>query len=300
MSEDTNGTVILSPLPLITPPLRKIMTTPAQHTVFFISDGTGITAETLGHSLLSQFDGTPHTQVRMPFIDTEDKVRDCVARIAAAKARDGTRPIVVSTLVNPAAVAILRTADALILDFFSAFIAPLEAEFGVKSSHTIGRSHSRVNSSEYVARIEAINFTLAHDDGISSADLDKADVILVGVSRSGKTPTSLYLALQFGIKAANYPLIPEDFERNRLPDGLANHRHKLFGLSITPERLTSIRQERRPDSKYASPENCRWEIEQAQKLMRREGIRWLDSTTKSIEEIGATLLQTIKIERPFY
>ncbi|MFZ2629466.1 MAG: pyruvate, water dikinase regulatory protein [Rugosibacter sp.] len=276
------------------------MNIPARHTVFFISDGTGITAETLGHSLLSQFEGINHTQVRMPFIDSVDKARNCVARIAEAKARDGSRPIVVSTLVNSEAVSVLREADALILDFFGAFTAPLEEEFGVKSSHTIGRSHSRVNSSEYVARIDAINFTLAHDDGVSDADLDKADIILVGVSRSGKTPTSLYLAIQFGIKAANYPLIPEDFERNKLPDGLAKHKHKLFGLTISPERLASIRQERRPDSTYASIKNCRWEIEQAQKLMHREGIQWLDSTTKSIEEIGATLLQTINIDRRAY
>jgi hypothetical protein len=276
------------------------MNIPARHTVFFISDGTGITAETLGHSLLSQFEDIHHTQVRMPFIDSVAKARNCVARIAEAKARDGSRPIVVSTLVNPEAVSVLCEADALILDFFGAFIAPLEAELGIKSSHTIGRSHSRVNSSEYVARIDAINFTLAHDDGVSDADLDKADVILVGVSRSGKTPTSLYLAIQFGIKAANYPLIPEDFERNKLPDGLAKHKHKLFGLTISPERLASIRQERRPDSTYASIKNCRWEIEQAQKLMRREGIQWLDSTTKSIEEIGATLLQTINIDRRAY
>lgn len=276
------------------------MNTPARHTVFFISDGTGITAETLGHSLLSQFEGISHTQVRMPFIDSVDKARDCVIRIDEAKTRDGSRPIVVSTLVNPEAVIVLRKADALILDFFGAFIAPLEAELGIKSSHTIGRSHSRVNSSEYVARIDAINFTLAHDDGVSNADLDKSDVILVGVSRSGKTPTSLYLAIQFGIKAANYPLIPEDFERNKLPDGLAKHKNKLFGLTISPERLASIRQERRPDSTYASIKNCRWEIEQAQKLMRREGIHWLDSTTKSIEEIGATLLQTVNIERRTY
>lgn len=145
--------------------------------------------------------------------------------------------------------------------------------------------------------MDAINFTLAHDDGVSSTELDKSDVILVGVSRSGKTPTSLYLAIQFGIKVANYPLIPEDFERNKLPDGLTKHRHKLFGLTINPDRLSAIRQERRPDSTYASLENCRWEIEQAQKMMRREGIEWLESTTKSIEEIGATLLQTLKIDR---
>lgn len=273
------------------------MDSSAPHTVFFISDGTGITAETLGHSLLSQFESFQYKQVRMPFIDSVDKTRESIARIDEARIRDGHRPIVVSTLVNPEAVAVLKQADALILDFFGAFIAPLEAEFGIQSSHTIGRSHSRVNSSEYVARIDAINFTLAHDDGVSNDNLDKSDVILVGVSRSGKTPTSLYLAIQYGIKVANYPLIPEDFERNRLPEGLALHKQKLFGLTIAPERLSSIRQERRPNSTYASLQNCRWEIEQAQKLMRREGIPWLDSTAKSIEEIGATLLQNVNLER---
>jgi len=272
----------------------------ARHTIFFVSDGTGITAETLGHSLLSQFEGIQTAQVRMPFIDSAAKAADCVAKINAAGTKDGNRAIVISTLVNPETVTILRQANALILDFFGAFISPLEAEFGMKSSHTIGRSHSLVNSAEYLARMEAINFTLAHDDGVSNAELDKADVIIIGVSRSGKTPTSLYLAIQFSIKVANYPLIPEDFERNKLPDGLTKHRHKLFGLTIDPERLSAIRQERRPGSTYASLENCRWEIEQAQKMMRREGIEWLESTTKSIEEIGATLLQTLKIDRRTY
>ena len=272
----------------------------ASRTVFFISDGTAITAETLGHSLLSQFEDLQFTQVRMPFVDSVDKARHCVAKIRAAAKADGVRPIVVSTQVNPLVAAALRSGDALILDFFEAFIAPLEAELGARSTHTIGRSHGRANSQDYSARIEAINFTLAHDDGISDADLDQADVILVGVSRSGKTPTSLYLALQFGIKAANYPLIPEDFERMRLPGTLEKHRRKLFGLTIGPERLAQIRRERRPDSRYAAPDNCRYEVESAQKLMRREGIRWLDSTTKSIEEIAATLMQTIKLDRHTY
>lgn len=266
-------------------------------TVFFVSDGTGITAETLGHSLLSQFENVELRQVRMPFIDSVEKVRDCVQSITEARLRDGQRPIVVSTLVAPAIAGELRRVDAIILDFFEAFIAPLEAELGVKSTHTIGRSHGVANSRSYAARIEAVNFTLAHDDGISNTDLDKADVILVGVSRSGKTPTSVYLALQFGIRVANYPLIPEDFERSRMPDSLGKHRQKLFGLTIGPERLAQIREERRPNSNYASLENCRWEIDQAQKLMRREGIRWLDSTTKSIEEIAATLMQTVKLDR---
>ena len=265
-------------------------------TVFFISDGTGITAETLGHSLLSQFENIRFKQVRMPFIDSVEKVRDCVQLITEARLKDGIRPIVVSTLVEPAVAAVLRGVDAIILDFFEAFLAPLEAELGVKSTHLMGRSHGGADSSNYAARMEAVNFTLAHDDGVSNTDLEKSDVILIGVSRSGKTPTSLYLALQFGIRVANYPLIPEDFERNRMPETLSQHRHKLFGLTIAAERLTQIRQERRPNSTYASLDNCRWEIEQAQKMMRREGIRWLDSTTKSIEEIAATLMQTVKLE----
>jgi [pyruvate, water dikinase]-phosphate phosphotransferase / [pyruvate, water dikinase] kinase len=269
-------------------------------TVFFISDGTGITAETVGHSLLSQFEGISYHQERIPFIDTAQKAQECRRRIDAAGIRDGVRPVVVSTLVDPVVASPVREANALHLDFISTFIVPLEAELGMKPSRAIGRSHSGATTQDYATRIEAINFTLAHDDGVSNADLDKADVILVGVSRCGKTPTSLYLALQFGVKAANYPLIPEDFERNRLPQGLGKHRSKLFGLTITPERLTQIRQERRPDSKYAALDNCRWEIDQAERLMRREGIRWLSSTTKSIEEIAATLMQTIELDRHSY
>lgn len=269
-------------------------------TVFFVSDGTGITSETVGHSLLSQFEGISYRQERMPFIDTREKAMECRRRIDEAGIRDGVRSVVVSTLVDPLVAQPIHDANALHLDFISAFIAPLETELGIKSSRAIGRGHSGASSQDYAARIDAINFTLAHDDGVSNADLDKADVILVGVSRCGKTPTCLYLALQFGIKAANYPLIPEDFERDCLPEELTRHRDKLFGLTIAPERLTQIRRERRPDSKYASMENCQWEIDQAEKLMQRENIRWLSSTTKSIEEIAATLMQTTKLDRHSY
>jgi hypothetical protein len=164
----------------------------------------------------------------------------------------------------------------------------------VKSTHTIGRSHNIVDSEEYKNRIEAINFSLAHDDGQSHKSLSTADVILVGVSRSGKTPTSLYLAMQYGMKTANYPLIPEDFERGKLPSALPPFKSKMFGLSITAERLSEIRNERMPGSKYASLANCRYEVNEAEQMMRREGIRWLSSTTKSIEEIATTILQEIK------
>ena len=273
------------------------MTDRHARTVFFISDGTGITAETLGHSLLTQFEGIDFRQVRLPFVSTLSQARECLLQIRHAAERDGIRPIVVTTLVDPNISKILREADALFLDFFEAFIVPLEDELGAKSTHTIGRSHGQASSKDYSNRIEAVNFTLAHDDGASDLNLDRAEVILVGVSRSGKTPTSLYLALQFGIRAANYPLIPEDFERKKLPEVLYRHHAKLFGLTIAPERLHQIRTERRPDSEYASLANCRFEIEEAQKLMKREGVRWMDSTTKSIEEIATMIMQAVKLDR---
>ena len=259
--------------------------------VFFVSDGTGITSETLGHSVLAQFDRLRVRVHRVSFVDSPDKARDAVTRINEVAIRHRTRPVVFSTLVDPAANEILRSATALILDLFETFLVPLEHELGMKSTHTVGRFHTMSDSEQYKNRIEAINFALTHDDGQMAAGLQAADVILVGVSRSGKTPTSLYLAMQYGVKTANYPLIPEDFERGELPSALPPHRQRIFGLTISAERLAEVRRERRPNSRYASLENCLYEVSQAERLMRREGIRWLSSTTKSIEEIAATILQ---------
>jgi regulator of PEP synthase PpsR (kinase-PPPase family) len=264
-----------------------------QRTIFFVSDGTGITAEALGHSLLSQFEGLKIRQVRMPFIDTPDKLDACLAQIAAAHESDGVRPIVVTTLVRNDMAQRLAQADALVMNFFASFIAPLEAELGVPANHMMGRAHIGPSSQDYLARISAIDFAVAHDDGVTERGLEAADIILVGVSRSGKTPTSLYLALQFGLKAANYPLIPEDFERNALPSGLLKYRDKLYGLSISAERLSRIREERRPGSTYAALANCRREIVQAEEMMRVHDIPWLDTSSKSIEEIAATLMQRL-------
>ncbi len=269
----------------------------AIRTVFFVSDGTGITAETFGHSLLAQFEGVALKELRVPFIDTMEKAADVIERINNVSRVDHLRPIVFSTLVDPEINYAVRCAHGLFLDMIQTFVEPLEKELGVKSTHSMGRSHNIADSKEYSQRIEAINFSLAHDDGQTHGGLADADVILVGVSRSGKTPTSLYLAMQYGIKAANYPLIPEDFERQSLPSALPQFRHKLFGLSILPERLAEVRHERRPNSKYAALDTCRDEVAAAEAMMRREGIRWLSSTTKSIEEIATTILQEIKLER---
>jgi [pyruvate, water dikinase]-phosphate phosphotransferase / [pyruvate, water dikinase] kinase len=268
-----------------------------RRTVFFVSDGTGITAQMLGHSLLTQFEGVAFNQVTLPFVDSIEKAEECLARIAA---ETNGQPIVFSTLVNGDVREVLRRANALVIDFFESFIDPLEAGLGVKSSHTIGRSHSAMDKKEYQQRIEAINFAMAHDDGASHRELGQADVILIGVSRSGKTPTSLYLALQFGVMAANYPLIPEDFHRGKLPEALRAEKTRLYGLTIAPERLHEIRNERRPGSKYSDLDNCRFEVEEAERLMRREGIRSINSTSKSIEEIATTILRELRIYRQMY
>ncbi|STQ92395.1 Putative phosphotransferase ydiA [Janthinobacterium lividum] len=236
----------------------------AARTVFFVSDGTGITAETFGHSVLTQFD-LRFRQIRLPFIDTMDKAYEAARKINEAFASDGQRPIIFSTLVKNDLSAVIRKSSGMHMDLIQTFVAPLEQELGVMSTHTIGRSHNIVDSEEYKNRIEAINYSLAHDDGQSHKNLSSADVILVGVSRSGKTPTSLYLAMQYGIKAANYPLIPDDFERDKLPSALLEFKNKIFGLSITPERLSEIRNERRAGSKYAAIENCRYEVNEAEK-----------------------------------
>ena len=268
--------------------------------MFFVSDGTGITAQMLGHSLLTQFEGVEFKQITLPFVDSLEKAEECLTRIEAEAASGNGQPVVFSTLVNQDVRQVVRRAKALFIDFFESFIDPLEAGLGIKSSHTIGRSHSAMDKKEYQQRIEAINFAMAHDDGASHRELAQADVILIGVSRSGKTPTSLYLALQFGVKAANYPLIPEDFQRMQLPEALRGQKAKLYGLTITAERLHEIRKERRPDSRYADLENCRFEIDEAHKLMRREGVRSINSTSKSIEEIATTILRELRIPRHVY
>ncbi|MBS2022578.1 MAG: kinase/pyrophosphorylase [Deltaproteobacteria bacterium] len=280
----------------------------ANRTVYFVSDGTGITAETFGNSILSQF-AIKARHVRRPFIDTADKAHQVLREINHTADSEGTRPIVFITLVEPEILAIIKgggpggqgvAQKGLVLDMFNTFIDPLEVELGIKSNHRIGRFDGVSGSQSYLERIEAINFSLEHDDGQSSKNLASAHVILIGVSRSGKTPTTLYLAMQHGVKAANYPLIPEDFERGHLPSSLAPYKKRCFGLTIDPKRLAEVRNERKPGSKYASLENCAYEVREAEAMMRREGVSWLSSTHKSIEEIATTILRDLSPERLMY
>jgi hypothetical protein len=264
--------------------------------VFIVSDGTGITAENFSQSILAQFEAI-FKHIRVPFVDSTEKAHDAVSSINQAASKYDVPPIVFTTLVNPQLNQIVGKANGLILDMFQTFVAPLEQALGIKSTHAMNRLHHNADTEAYKNRIEAINYSLAHDDGQSNKNLAEADVILVGISRVGKTPTSLYLAMQYGMKAANYPLIPEDFERGQLPKDLVPYRSKIFGLMIDAERLSEIRNERRPGSNYAKLENCRYEINEATAMMKKESIPWVVTTSKSIEEIATTVLQSIKSDR---
>jgi len=269
----------------------------SRRTVFFVSDQTGVTAETMGHSLLTQFDGLEFRQVTLPFISTADKAEEAVGKINATAVDDGMRPIVFSTLVRAEVRAIVKRSDGLFLDFFDAFLGPLESELQVKSSEREGRAHGIADQLVYSTRIEATNFALASDDGSVTADYQRADVVLVGVSRSGKTPTCIYMAMQYGVFAANYPFTEEDFEGKQLPAMLRPHTAKLFGLTIAPQRLQQIRNERRPGSRYSSLAQCEYEVRCAETLFQRYGVPFLDTTECSIEEIASRVIDRKGIER---
>jgi len=268
-----------------------------ERTVYFLSDQTGVTAETLGHSLLTQFDSQQFRQVTLPFIDTEDKAREAVRKINEAAASETNRPIIFSTLVQDEFRAIVREANGLHLDIFDEFLEPLEIELKAKPSHEPGRAHGMSDIDSYMKRIEATNFALANDDGGMTRNYERADVILIGVSRSGKTPSCLYLALQYGVYAANYPLTDEEIDSGELPDVLLKYKNKLFGLSIAPNRLQQIRKERRALGKYSSMQQVTYELREAKKIFKRYGIPHIDTTAFSIEEISSRILDSTGVER---
>lgn len=268
-----------------------------KRTIFFVSDGTGITAETLGLTLLSQFENIDFEKNTIPYVNTVEKAQDVIKEINSVYEREQLKPVVFATLVNHDIHQLIKTSNAVFLDFLSTFIEPLEKALGCQSSHTMGRSHGMQNYENYMLRINAVNFALSNDDGGNVHQYDKADFILVGVSRSGKTPTCLYLALQFGISAANYPLTEEDVEKQTLPALLTKYKQKLFGLTIDPERLSQIRQERRPNSRYASMQQCLQEVQIVEKIFRSEQIPYLNTTKHSIEEIATAILLKTGIKR---
>ena len=264
--------------------------------VFFLSDGTGITAETLGNTVLTQFDGVEFKKITLPFINTVEKAQSTVEYINFV-ASTGPRPLVFSTTVNDEVRNVLRTCNARFADLFDTYIHAIEDELGQKSTHASGRAHGAHDRQRYDARIEAMNFAMEHDDGQSTRDLGRAQVILIAPSRCGKTPTTLYLALQYGIFATNFPITEDDLETQKLPNSLDGFADRCFGLTYDPERLHQIRSERRPGSKYASLAQCSYELRQAESLYRRYNIPFVSSATRSIEEIAATVIQEKGLER---
>jgi [pyruvate, water dikinase]-phosphate phosphotransferase / [pyruvate, water dikinase] kinase len=265
--------------------------------VFFVSDRTGITAETLGNTLLTQFDGVEFRKATLPFVNTMDRANLAVARINDAARLSAERPLVFSTTVNDEIRAVLRTASGMFLDLFDSYIPAIEKELDQPSTHTVGRVHGMADSEGYRSRIDAINFAMAHDDGLTQKDYERADVVLVAPSRCGKTPTCLYMAMQHGLFAANYPLTDEDLEQARLPEFLLKFREKLYGLTSEAERLHRVRSERRPGSRYASLEQCAYELRQAEQLFQRHNIPVVNSADRSVEEIAVTVMQDKNLRR---
>ncbi|MDP2431708.1 MAG: pyruvate, water dikinase regulatory protein [Pseudomonadota bacterium] len=262
--------------------------------VFFVSDHTGITAEIIGKSLLSQFPDEAFALASLPFIDNMEKANIAAQQIREAWKNTSLKPLVYSTLTDPGARAALGACGALVMDIYGHFLGMMVGEIGYPPEPLRGRFHGMGDQSDYYTRINAVNFALAADDGLSIEKYDRADVILVGVSRSGKTPTSLYMAMQYGLRVANYPLTPENFEQPGLPNSLLPYLPKLRGLTLAPERLEQIRSERRPNSTYSSLETCRTELLLAEKMMNDAGILTVDSSARSVEEIAALIKQSLK------
>ncbi|RYY79472.1 MAG: kinase/pyrophosphorylase [Moraxellaceae bacterium] len=271
--------------------------TAVRRSVFFVSDGTAITAETLGHSLLAQFTTVEFDIHIIPYVDSEERALDVVTEINRCALRDGAPPLVFDTLVDPLVRNVIGSANAVNLDVFEGLISKMASELGVEASPRIGNAHSSVDSENYKSRIDAVHYALDNDDGAKTRHYDMADLILIGVSRSGKTPTSIYLAMQFGIRVANYPITEDDLDDNRLPKVLKEHKKKLFGLMIEPERLVAIRTERKANSRYASFQQCQMELRAIQGIYISEGIPFLNVSEMSIEEISTRILQTTGLKR---
>lgn len=267
--------------------------------VFMLSDGTGITAENLGNSLITQFENIEFEKLTLPYIDNVAKAEIAVNRINSCYEETGIKPLVFMTLINPEIVKTIKQSKGSIFDLFNTFLGPLEKELHAKSSYTVGRTHGVANPQSYTHRIEAVDYALAHDDGVKMRGYEKADIVLIGVSRCGKTPSCIYMALHFGVLAANYPFTDDDLKSFRLPECLRPYKNKLFGLTIDPERLQHIRTERRPNSKYASAEQCRLEVAEVEAMYQRENIPYLNSTRYSIEEIATKILAAAGIKRKF-
>jgi regulator of PEP synthase PpsR (kinase-PPPase family) len=269
-------------------------TNAAHRAVFFVSDSTGVTAETLGNALLANFPGLTFDRHTIPFVDTPEGARSVVRDIDAA-ADQGRNPLVFTTVKSPGVQVELTRARAVHIDLLGGHLTELENALGTTASEQLGQYHGVGDVQRYFARMRAVEYAIEHDDGQSSRALDLADVIIIGPSRCGKTPTTMYLALQYGLLVANYPLTDDDFPTEDLPRTVSRFASRCFGLTTTPLRLSQVRHERRPHSPYASLAQCTLEVRRAEDLYRRAHLPFVNSSTKSVEEMSAVIMQSLRL-----
>ena len=268
--------------------------------VFYVSDGTAITCETLGHVVLGQFAVQPNEKT-FPFVESDEKLSELLKQIQRSYQLHGVKPLVFFSMVIPEMRTRLLQAPAHFYDVLESIVQRVSLDIEMEPAPKLQRSRSVGKDSDtYFDRIAAIEYTLAHDDGVSLKDLDRADIILLGVSRSGKTPTSLYMAMQFGLRVVNYPFIAEDMHAMRLLPEFEFHRHKLFGLTINAERLTEIRENRLAGSEYASNRQCLQELATVEALFRREAIPYINTSSLSVEEISTRILERTGLKRRLF
>ncbi len=261
--------------------------------VFILSDHTGITAGSIARALLAQFPDQDFALEEHPFLDNMEKV-SAIADQIESLVQSGSPPLVFSSIVDRDSRTLLGEKSGWhLFDIFQAFTPGLKKFLGTAASPVAGHLHGIGNTALYSERIQALDYAMLHDDGSITRNYAQADVILIGVSRSGKTPTCMYLALHNGLQAANYPLVDEDLETTRLPAILRDHLDKLVALTIEPEQLHRIRQQRRQGSRYSSLEQCQWEVHQAETLFRKYRIPVIDTTAISIEEIAMRITTEI-------
>lgn len=268
-----------------------------ERSVYMISDGTALTVESLGSSLLTQFESIKFVTNVLPFIDSIGKAENVCKIISDDYQSTNLKPLVFMTLVDPKISDVIRKSRACVFDFFESFLPQIESELKMHASDVAGRAHAVASNEKYNLRIDAVNYALAFDDGLKLNGYDKADIILIGVSRCGKTPSCLYMALQFGVFAANYPLTDDSLKNCMLPDILRPYKHKIFGLTIDPERLSNIREERRPNTQYSSIAQCRREVNDVEMMYKYEKIPYINSTTFSIEEITTKIMAVAELKR---
>nr|WP_081317375.1 pyruvate, phosphate dikinase/phosphoenolpyruvate synthase regulator [Microbacterium testaceum] len=270
----------------------------ATRAVFFVSDSTGITAETLGNALLANFPAAHFDRHTIPFVGTVTPVSTVAAALQSATTPEAA-PIVFATVKNAGIRAVIAGSAAVVIDLLAGHLTELEAELDTPAEQRSGQYHGLGDLERYFARMRAVEFAIEHDDGQSGRALDTADVIIVAPSRCGKTPTTMYLALHYGLLVANYPLTDDDFPTDGLPRIVAPHADRCFGLTTTALRLSQVRHERRPNSTYSSLAQCTLEIRRAEDLYRRTRVPFLSSATRSVEEMSAVILQSMKLrDRP--